>query len=255
MFWNLFSSFHKPVRERFSWFIFPWKQLDAITKFGKWPSSTCVSIPMMTVHFALPVLLKVADLLCCEQILISTHRTGSFSQTSQFLGHPASDKKETAWLNVHSNIYLWHLAYLPLKDLNLLKKGQALSKAAKQACQLAECNGVSKTSERIIANLFDKQTHTGIFLLKVSWLEALSISCIMLWSPDFLLLQGIQLRYADCAFLMTCSAFCQYQQAGMSGISCLICNRTVSIVDFCLYCWINLDYIFWKVASTKALRI
>ena len=34
----------------------------------------------------------------------------------------------------------------------------------------------------------------------------------------------------------------QYQ-AEISGISCLICDQIVSIVDFCLYCWINLDYI------------
>ena len=62
------------------------------------------------------------------------------------------------------------------------------------------------------------------------------------------LLQKLPMPIAYCAFLMTCSAFWQYQQAGMSGISCLICDQTVSIVEFCLYCWINLDYLSSKIS-------
>ena len=46
---------------------------------------------------------------------------------------------------------------------------------------------------------------------------------------------------AYCAFLMTCSPFWQYQQAGICGMSCLIDDLTVLIVEFCIYCWI----IFW----------
>ena len=78
--------------------------------------------------------------------MISTHRTGSFSQTSQLFGHPASDpasgekaglgllgipaSDEKAWA-CKSNIYFLYLAYLPQKYIDELRTEQALSKIGK----------------------------------------------------------------------------------------------------------------------------
>ena len=54
IFWNLFPSFHKPIKKNLSIFFMEGNR----KRIGRVHQVTCMSIIMMTVHFTQPVLLK-----------------------------------------------------------------------------------------------------------------------------------------------------------------------------------------------------
>ena len=122
------------------WFIFSWKKMEG-------PHLTCMSIPMMTIHFALPVSLKVVEFLVWSQL------TGLvvFDKLHSCLGILFLMR----WPDLKVHLYFTLGGYLPRQeDLSLLKIEQSLSTQVSKVSQSVVCNGVSKTSENIarIAN-------------------------------------------------------------------------------------------------------